>query len=219
MPKKIFDEYNLRRYIFRVLKQVHPENGITEPAMNEMNFIMHHLAEKISDTARDLAADNNAQTISSRHIQGAVRLVLPGELAKHAVSEGTKAVTKYVSTPRGTRAARVAGTKRAGLIFSVSRADNLLRHHAGYRRVGDVSPVYLAGTLEYLCAELMELAGNSAKDNKRSAINTKDLANAVQNDEELLKLLDDVNLSGGRLPGVHPAILSRYRDTHKRGGD
>jgi histone H2B len=95
-------------FIFKVLKQVHPDTGISNKAMAIMNsfvagrvHVFHavlqfvDLFEKISTEAGRLARYNKRQTITSREIQTAVRLLLPGELAKHAVSEGTKAVTKY----------------------------------------------------------------------------------------------------------------------------
>ena len=84
-------------YIYRVLKQVHPETGISKRSMSIMNSFINDLFEKISGEASKLVRYNRKQTLSSREIQTAVRLLLPGELAKHAVSEGTKAVTKYTS--------------------------------------------------------------------------------------------------------------------------
>ena len=84
-------------YIYRVLKQVHPETGISKRSMSIMNSFINDIFEKISLEAAKLVRFNKKQTLSSREIQTAVRLLLPGELAKHAVSEGTKAVTKYTS--------------------------------------------------------------------------------------------------------------------------
>ena len=84
-------------YIYRVLKQVHPDTGISKRSMSIMNSFINDLFEKISAEAAKLVRYNKKQTLSSREIQTAVRLLLPGELAKHAVSEGTKAVTKYTS--------------------------------------------------------------------------------------------------------------------------
>ncbi|CAF1118088.1 unnamed protein product [Adineta steineri] len=84
-------------YIYKVLKQVHPDTGISSKAMSIMNSFVNDIFERIAAEASRLAQYNKRQTISSREIQTAVRLLLPGELAKHAVSEGTKAVTKYTS--------------------------------------------------------------------------------------------------------------------------
>ena len=85
-------------YIDKVLKQVHPDTGISNKAMLILNSFVNDIFERIAGEASKLAAYNKKSTISSREIQTAVRLILPGELAKHAVSEGTKAVTKYTSS-------------------------------------------------------------------------------------------------------------------------
>uniref|UniRef100_A0A8D0LCA0 Histone H2B n=1 Tax=Sphenodon punctatus TaxID=8508 RepID=A0A8D0LCA0_SPHPU len=85
-------------YVYKVLKQVHPDTGISSKAMSIMNSFVNDVFERISGEASRLAHYNKRSTITSREIQTAVRLLLPGELAKHAVSEGTKAVTKYTSS-------------------------------------------------------------------------------------------------------------------------
>lgn len=85
-------------YIYKVLKQVHPDTGISSKAMSIMNSFVNDVFERIASESSRLAHYNKRSTISSREIQTAVRLLLPGELAKHAVSEGTKAVTKYTSS-------------------------------------------------------------------------------------------------------------------------
>merc|ERR1712037_848538 len=85
-------------YIYKVLKQVHPDTGVSSKAMSIMNSFVNDLFERIAAESSRLAHYNKRSTITSRAIQTAVRLLLPGELAKHAVSEGTKAVTKYTSS-------------------------------------------------------------------------------------------------------------------------
>ena len=93
--KKRVESYST--YIYRVLKQVHPDTGISKKSMSIMNSFINDVFERIASEAGRLGKYNSKATLSSREIQTAVRLVLPGELAKHAVSEGTKAVTKYTS--------------------------------------------------------------------------------------------------------------------------
>ena len=85
-------------YIYKVLKQVHPDTGISRRAMSIMNSFVNDTFERLGAEAIRLARYNSKATLTSREIQTAVRLLLPGELAKHAVSEGTKAVTKYTSS-------------------------------------------------------------------------------------------------------------------------
>ncbi|RSH82727.1 histone H2B [Apiotrichum porosum] len=94
--KKRVESYS--SYIYKVLKQVHPDTGISNKAMAILNSFVSDIFERIATEASKLASYNHRSTISSREIQTAVRLILPGELSKHAISEGTKAVTKFTSS-------------------------------------------------------------------------------------------------------------------------
>ncbi|XP_031556056.1 histone H2B-like [Actinia tenebrosa] len=94
--KKRKQSYSI--YIYKVMKQVHPDTGISGKAMSIMNSFVNDVFERIAGEASRLAHYNKRSTITSREVQTAVRLLLPGELAKHAVSEGTKAVTKFTSS-------------------------------------------------------------------------------------------------------------------------
>ena len=85
-------------YVYQVLKQVHPDTGISSKAMGIMNSFINDILARIAGEASSLAHYNKRSTITFKEIQTAVRLLLPGELAKHAVSEGTKAVTKCTSS-------------------------------------------------------------------------------------------------------------------------
>ncbi|CAE6439529.1 Histone H2B OS=Agaricus bisporus GN=htbA PE=2 SV=3 [Rhizoctonia solani AG-1 IB] len=82
-------------YIYKVLKQVHPDTGISNKAMAILNSFVNDIFERIATEASKLASYSKKSTISSREIQTSVRLILPGELSKHAISEGTKSVTKF----------------------------------------------------------------------------------------------------------------------------
>ncbi|GLC49647.1 hypothetical protein PLESTB_000271000 [Pleodorina starrii] len=94
---KVAKSETYKLYIYKVLKQVHPDTGISSKAMSIMNSFINDIFEKVATEASKLSRYNKKPTVTSREIQTAVRLVLPGELAKHAVSEGTKAVTKFTS--------------------------------------------------------------------------------------------------------------------------
>jgi len=85
-------------YIYKVLKQVHPDTGISNKAMAILNSFVNDIFERIASEASKLASYSKKSTISSREIQTSVRLILPGELSKHAISEGTKSVTKFSSS-------------------------------------------------------------------------------------------------------------------------
>lgn len=85
-----------KRYVYKVLKQVHPDTGISSKAMTIVNNLMTDMFERLADEAARLTSYTKRMTLSSREIQGAVKLVLPGELGKHAAAEGAKAVTNYL---------------------------------------------------------------------------------------------------------------------------
>ena len=99
---------------------------------------------------------------------------------------------------------------KAGLQFPVGRVARYLKKGGYAKRVGGGAPVYLAAVLEYLCAEILELAGNAARDNKRARIVPRHIQLAVRNDEELNKLLGAVTIaSGGVLPNIHAVLLPK----------
>ncbi|XP_021709461.1 histone H2B-like [Aedes aegypti] len=85
-------------YIYKVLKQVHPDTGVSSKAMSIMNSFVNDIFERIAAEASRLAHYNKRSTITSREIQTAVRLLLPGELAKHAVSKAPRPSPKYTSS-------------------------------------------------------------------------------------------------------------------------
>ncbi|KAK8770159.1 hypothetical protein V5799_013377 [Amblyomma americanum] len=88
-------------YIFKVLKQVHPDTGISGKAMAIMNSFVSDILDRIGEEATKLTISAKRVTVTAREIQTVTRLLLPGELARHAVSEGTKAVSKYTSSQPG----------------------------------------------------------------------------------------------------------------------
>ncbi|XP_053686097.1 histone H2A-beta, sperm-like [Sabethes cyaneus] len=105
---------------------------------------------------------------------------------------------------------RIAKSTRAGLTFPVSRVTSSLRkgNYANAIRVG--AGIYLTAVLEYLVAEILELSGNAAKDNKKMRVIPRHIQLAVRNDDELNKLLRDVSISeGGVLPNIQGPLLPK----------
>ncbi|GAA5981908.1 hypothetical protein JCM10908_004662 [Rhodotorula pacifica] len=107
---------------------------------------------------------------------------------------------------------KTSRSAKAGLQFPVGRIDRLLRKGRYSTRVGAGAPVYLAAVLEYLAAEILELAGNAARDNKRTRIIPRHLQLAIRNDEELDRLLS----TGGVLPNLHAELLPKKSDKNKQ---
>ena len=122
----------------------------------------------------------------------------------------------FTTNMSGRGKGKAKGTKsksrssRAGLQFPVGRIHRLLRKGNYAERVGAGAPVYLAAVLEYLSAEILELAGNAARDNKKTRIIPRHLQLAVRNDEELNKLLAGVTIAqGGVLPNIQAVLLPK----------
>jgi histone H2A len=106
---------------------------------------------------------------------------------------------------------------RAGVQFPVGRIARYMRTGGYSKRVGAGAPVYVAAVLEYLCAELLELAGNAARDNKKQRIIPRHIQLAVRNDEELNKLMAGVTIaSGGVLPNIHAVLLPKNKKKKKK---
>ena len=113
---------------------------------------------------------------------------------------------------KGGKKKTTSRSAKAGLQFPVGRMARYLRQGGFAKRVGAGAPVYLAAVLEYLTAELLELAGNAAKDNKRSRIVPRHIQLAVRNDEELNKFLGGVTVAqGGVLPNIHAVLLPKKK--------
>ena len=105
---------------------------------------------------------------------------------------------------------------KAGLSFPVSRIHRFLKKGNYANHIGAGSAVYLTAVLKYLAAEILELSGNAARDNKKTRIIPRHLQLAIRNDEELTKLLAGVTIAqGGVLPNIHAVLLPK-RTTEKK---
>jgi histone H2A len=114
------------------------------------------------------------------------------------------------------KGASTSRSKKAGLQFPVGRVHRFLRVGRFAKRIGAGAPVYLAAVMEYLAAEVLELAGNAARDNKKTRIIPRHIQLAVRNDEELNKLLKGTTIaSGGVLPNIHSVLLPKKSASKK----
>eukprot|EP01126_Amoeba_proteus_P037915 TRINITY_DN392_c0_g4_i1.p1 TRINITY_DN392_c0_g4~~TRINITY_DN392_c0_g4_i1.p1 ORF type:complete len:179 (-),score=39.34 TRINITY_DN392_c0_g4_i1:164-700(-) len=137
----------------------------------------------------------------------------PKKKGKVKREKGAKKSMEKKTKPKGEKLAKEKGeslsrSKRAGLTFPVARLHRHLREGQYGKRVGVGAPVYLAAVLEYLTAEILELAGNASRDNKKVRIVPRHIMLAIRNDEELNKLLSDVTIGGGGvIPNIHENLL------------
>eukprot|EP00884_Botryococcus_braunii_P016771 jgi/Botrbrau1/3778/Bobra.0183s0013.1 len=126
-------------------------------------------------------------------------------------------LTAYGDREKTAGKKQVSKSAKAGLQFPVGRIARYLKKGKYASRIGAGAPVYLAAVLEYLAAEVLELAGNAARDNKKNRIVPRHIQLAVRNDEELSKLLSGVTIAaGGVLPNIHSVLLPK---TSKKGKD
>lgn len=212
---KSYDTLNI--YIYKVLKKVHPDTGISSNAMTQLDNILKIIAKSIVKKAIELATIDEKKTITSREIQSAIRIILPDKLEKHAVSEGTKTVTKYNSTLNSKYQVRETKSSRANLIFGPARIERLfLRGHG--KNVGYGAPIYLSAVLEYLAGEILEYAGNVSRDYKRVRIIPRHIFVAVEADKELSKLFNNINITiadSGVIPNINGSLLKKTK-SYKR---
>lgn len=215
-------------YIRRVLAQVHPDAQITKHTLSQLNDLIVILARELSCLAHKGAMHKKNVTITSRELMYATRMLFSGGISRHAVSEGTKAVTKYnadvsechpkpVNSPPDKKQTT---QRRAGLTFSVARCEKQLRKYGGTKgRVGKGAPIFLAGVLEYICAEILELAGNATRDNKLVKMTTRHVFLAIFNDEELSKLMNVLHIEfcrSGVIPRIQELLIPTNKENNKK---
>ncbi|XP_033858397.2 histone H2AX-like [Acipenser ruthenus] len=223
--------------VHRLLRKGNYAQRVGAGAPVYLAAVLEYLTAEILELAGNAARDNKKTRIIPRHLQLAVRndeelnklmggvtiaqggvlpniqaVLLPKKTEKPAKSKMKKHVTMSGRGKTSGKARAKAKTRssRAGLQFPVGRVHRLLRKGNYAQRVGAGAPVYLAAVLEYLTAEILELAGNAARDNKKTRIIPRHLQLAVRNDEELNKLMGGVTIAqGGVLPNIQAVLLPK----------
>ena len=211
---------SFRNYIHKVLKQVHPESQISSNTIEQLDEFIKILARRLAESARLACTNAKKSTVGLSEIRLAVNIHLPGVLSKNGTSEMVKAVTKFNSSHDdkeekedndGKRSAPVRRETQAGLTFSVALCEKFIRSFGtSDLNVSKSASVALASVLEYIIAEILELAGNVARDSKKVIINIRHVYLSVYNDEELMSLANSMGiefLGGGVLPDIRSEFL------------
>lgn len=210
---------SFRTYIHKVLKQVHVDSQISSNTIEQLDEFIKILARRLAESARLACTNAKKSTVGLSEIKLAVNIHLPGALSKRGTSEMIKAVTKFNShddkeekeEKDGKRSAPVRRETQAGLTFAVALCEKFIRSFGtSDLNVSKSASVALAAVLEYITAEILELAGNAARDSKKVIINIRHVYLAVYNDEELTSLANAMGvefLGGGVLPGIRPEFL------------
>lgn len=196
-----------RAFIYKVLKTIHPDTGISQAAMEEVQMLYFYIIDRIMQRATKVVRSRGVITISARDVQLGVMLAFPGELRKHAVRTSSGAVEKFTmsrETPNENK--RMTQSGRAGLLLSVARVFNKMKDDSGLR-VSPEAAVYLTAAAEYAISEILELAGNASRDDKRARVMPRHLLLAIGNDIELSKLFDTAVLDGGVLPNIDARLI------------
>jgi histone H3/H4 len=200
--KKNYDSFGT--FIYRVLTQVsgpvgvdNKKIGITKISVDIVDTFLQEMLYRIVTEATSLARYNKRATISCREIQTAVALEFTDEITKHCVSEGTKAIAKATRS-NAEAAVRAAGpdakkkngkeesqSKKAGLTFPVGRIKRHMKVMRCSARLTASAPIYLAAVLEYLCAEVLEIAVYETEKHKHLRITPRHLNDAIRADADL----------------------------------
>lgn len=186
MPKDFEEKLDFDLYIKIVLNNMHSNMHINDHAKTSVNTMIHEVARKLCNRMGSLMRDNNKKTITTREVQTAVKLVLPSDLARHALNEGVRSLTRFAASASGTKYNHIPQAKRANIKFPPSRAKKLLKKYMpGSQRISVTAGIYFATMLEYLTAEIVELAGNAALNKMKKTISREHLMIAIKSDPEL----------------------------------
>lgn len=196
-------------YISKVLKQISENHSITINAKEQLNSIICIILKNIVTIVIRFTQMSNKKTITIKEVKNAVSIIFPGELAINAISEGMKAQTQYLMCEN----TGLSKQNKAEIIFSVPLVEKFLRNFGQSKfLVSSNAPVFLAASMEYICAELLETSTLYANENRRIRITVRELELGVRNDEELNILFKKLNIEfigGGVIPFIHPNLLNK----------
>lgn len=204
-------------YISKVLKEVSAESGITNNAKQQLNSVLIMFSKTIANNSLDLTELSGKKTLSEKEVACAVQILLTGDLERHAIEQGDKAVKSYNTNNEEKGTSRQS---RAGILFPPSVTEKFLRKFdKSSMMVTNKSPIFMAAVLEYLCMEILDQAVNQSKTHNRVRLTVKDIELAVRSDPELNLLFNKNQIhfvGGSNVPYIHPVLLHRKTTTKRK---
>lgn len=196
----------------KLLSTIHPHVGMTLAAARVLVSMVDDLLTRILDCASDRLLGVGAHLVTARDIQSAVRVILSRDLARHAISGGTASVQLY-SRADTTRDDRSTTSSLSGVKWSVPDTARIAARICPGRAFSSHAIVFLAATLEYIAAELLELSGNASRVSRSARIGPRHVLLAVRNDPDLNTLFGNGLFAGGGWVDTGPADRVQAADT------
>lgn len=211
---------NFYTYIYRVLKKVYPDIGLSGSALPAMNNLVWITIEKIMFGVNQIMFRTGKKTIGAQEIKSATRLVLREDLMTNAIKKAEEAVKKYKLSKEKRESSKeksnpVSRNESAGLIFPVTRIQTLMMSLSTVSRKTDSSAVFFAAVCEYLVTEVLVNAGRTARENKRVRIIPRHIMMAVKLDPELSQVYRNAVFAGGVVPNISSKILPKPKKQKK----
>ncbi|BAU79970.1 conserved histone H2B/H2A fusion protein [Tokyovirus A1] len=195
---------NFRLGLRSLLSQIHPDISVQTEALAELSNITVFVGKKISHGAATLLPEGT-KTISAEAVILSAEDLFGKDLGRHAASEARKAVASY----KASKVSEGSRSSKAKLKLSVARSERVLREHSACSRVSGGASVALAAALEYFMAEIIELAGNAARDSKKVRISVKHIMRAIQDDAALFHVVGKGVFSGAGVSLVQVHVPRR----------
>lgn len=220
-----------KTYLHKTLKQVHPDSQISAKTREQLDEFVKILARTLAESARVACINARKSTVGKAEVALAVQLHLSGALARNALKKLEDSVEKFQTNKAMKEKSELAQKdegrlppvrreQAAGLLFSVALAEKFIREFgASDLSVSKNSSVALAAVLQYVSEEILELAGNAARDGKKVIITIRHVYLAIANDVELRSLMDSLNiefLGGGVVPSIRGELLPTKEKRQKQ---
>jgi histone H2B len=195
---KKYKEPSFILYINNISKYINPDMNLSFNVKNYLQKLIISFIDHFTIYASTMMEQKGIKTLTSKEINNGIQLFLVGELRKHAISEATKALTKFNNFV-SKKGVKVGNAEKAGIKFPPCRVRYVLENRlTDYRfdfRISETAPVYLASVIDYLISEILELTGVHIENLQRKTIQIEDVKNVINNDDELTRSLCRLNLS------------------------